>query len=171
MTDKSEQKYRLIEDFLYLDGVTVRYKKDQLNHTKHRHNAGDEIKTSTTGSGYKQVCFGGIQMFVHIVVFALHNKRMPAKHIDHINGNKLDNSPLNLREASRAGNCRNQKTKRISRSGIKNVLWSTQKGKWHVCIRTDFGRLRLGFYEDIELAGLVAHEAINKYHGEYAREA
>ncbi|EAC1773270.1 HNH endonuclease [Salmonella enterica] len=108
-------------------------------------------------------------MFVHVVVFALHNKRMPLKNIDHINGNRLDNSPKNLREASRIANSRNQKTKCNSRSGIKNVLWNKQKNKWAVQVRTDFGRLHFGFYEDLELAGLVASEAINKYHGQYAR--
>ncbi|HBA6621130.1 TPA: hypothetical protein J2L05_003734 [Escherichia coli] len=97
MTIKSNtpasDRYRLIEDYLYLDGDTVRYKKDSLKHPNHSHRAGDEIKTSINGSGYRQVCFAGIQMFVHVVVFALHNKRMPLKNIDHINGNRLDNSP------------------------------------------------------------------------------
>ncbi|MCZ8759756.1 HNH endonuclease signature motif containing protein [Escherichia albertii] len=131
MTIKSNtpasDRYRVIEDYLYLDGDTVRYKKDSLKHPNHSHRAGDEIKTSINGSGYRQVCFAGIQMFVHVVVFALHNKRMPLKNIDHINGNRLDNSPKNLREASRIANSRNQKTKCNSRSGIKNVLWNKQK--------------------------------------------
>ncbi|MCZ8945243.1 HNH endonuclease, partial [Escherichia albertii] len=173
MTIKSNtpasDRYRLIEDYLYLDGDTVRYKKDSLKHPNHSHRAGDEIKTSINGSGYRQVCFAGIQMFVHVVVFALHNKRMPLKNIDHINGNRLDNSPKNLREASRIANSRNQKTKCNSRSGIKNVLWNKQKNKWAVQVRTDFGRLYFGNYEDLELACLVASEAINKYHGQYAR--
>lgn len=81
MTIKSNtpasDRYRLIEDYLYLDGDTVRYKKDSPKHPNHSHRAGDEIKTSINGSGYRQVCFAGIQMFVHVVVFALHNKRMP----------------------------------------------------------------------------------------------
>ncbi len=56
-----------------------------------------------------------------------------------------------------------------SRSGIKNVLWNKQKNKWAVQVRTDFGRLYFGLYEDLELACLVASEAINKYHGQYAK--
>lgn len=102
---------------------------------------------------------------VHVVIFALHHGYIPET-VDHINGNPLDNRIENLRAATQQQNLWNQK--RNSITGIKNVSWHKHSNKWQVRIRILGKRLCLGLFDDIELAELVAVEARNKYHGEFA---
>ena len=102
---------------------------------------------------------------VHVVIFALHHGYIPET-VDHVNGNPLDNRIENLRAATQQQNLWNQR--RNSTTGIKNVSWHKFSGKWQVRIRALGKRICLGLFDDIELAELVAIEARNKYHGEFA---
>ncbi|MEI7410082.1 HNH endonuclease [Pectobacterium aroidearum] len=164
-----DDRIGVINKFLYLDGNIVRYKAFPISKVKSKRNVGDEVYCSINNNGYYQVCFGGIQMFLHVVIFALSKGRMPYHLVDHINGDKSDNRPSNLRECLRSENNWNEGVRKNNKSGFKNVRWHNQRGKWDVSIRTKYGRLSFGLYEDIELAGLVAEAAREKYHGEYAR--
>ena len=102
---------------------------------------------------------------VHVVIFALHHGYIPET-VDHIDGNPLNNHIDNLRAATNQQNLWNQK--RASSSGVKNVSFHKASGKWQVRIRSLKKRIFCGLFEDIELAELVAIEARNKYHGEFA---
>ncbi len=91
------------------------------------------------------------------------------KIIDHINGNPTDNMISNLRECNTAQNALNVGVKAHSKSGIKNVMRKKGRSKWTVRLRVNGVYKHIGNFDDIELAGLVAVEAREKYHGEYAR--
>ena len=54
-------------------------------------------------------------------------------------------------------------------SGYKNVNWDNKSKKWRVRIIGDKNRINLGLFEDLELAGLAAEEARNKFHKEFAK--
>ena len=58
----------------------------------------------------------------------------PKIHIDHINGNSLDNRKSNLRIATVQQNAHNT-IKTNGRSGDKNVYWNEYVGKWWVLFR------------------------------------
>ena len=90
---------------------------------------------------------------------------MPAE-IDHRNGVKDDNHIENLRECTHSQNLCNSS----GRSGIKNVYWNEEHGKWRVQIAKDKKQYHLGYFEDKELAEFVASEARDVLHGEYAHE-
>ena len=108
-------------------------------------------------------------MLVHRVIFAMAHGRWPVGHLDHIDGDKLNNRPENLREATRSQNQSNQGLKKTNKSGRKGVCWHRQAGKWvsqiNVCNQTIY----LGIYDDIDLAAFVYECAALKYHGEFAR--
>ena len=104
----------------------------------------------------------------HRLIFFYHYGYFP-KMIDHIDLNPLNNKIENLREVTRSQNFWNTPIPKRNKSGIKNVSWHKASKKWVVQIGVNGENKILGYFEDIELADLVAQEARDKYHGAYAR--
>ena len=104
---------------------------------------------------------------VHQVIFAMHHGYLP--HIvDHIDGNPANNRIENLRAATKAENCRNSKMPKHNTSGVKNVSWHKANKKWAVHLNVNNHKRFFGLHDNIEFADLVAHEARDKYYGEFA---
>jgi hypothetical protein len=132
---------------------------------------GKAIKGSKAGfinnDGYYQISIYGKKFKEHQIVYLIKNGFIP-KEIDHINGNRTDNRIENLREVTRSQNMCNKTTNKLNTSGSKNVSWKAKINKWQVAINFNGKRKYIGVFEDFEFAELVATEARNKYHGEYA---
>jgi len=88
---------------------------------------------------------------------------------DHRNGDGLDNRRNNLRKATHQQNCRNQKLRIDSTSGIKGVTWCKRTGKWQVHISVNKRRRFLGRFLLREDAIAVRRAAEKRYYGEFAR--
>jgi hypothetical protein len=122
-----------------------------------------------TGLGYRSVSVNGKRTQAHRVVYEMHHGPIPeGLFIDHINVDGLDNRIENLRLATRTENNQNLKLFATNTSGVKNVYWNKAAGKWQVSLRAAGRRMYFGIYDDLELAELVAHEAREKYHGDFA---
>jgi len=121
-------------------------------------NAQDYMAVGIHGRKYKN----------HRIIFFMHHGYIPDE-IDHIDGNTLNNKIENLREATHAQNMANKKQYVNSLSGVKGVSWHKAAKKWYVQIRSNQKHLFQGLFNDLELAELVAIEARNKYHGQFAR--
>jgi hypothetical protein len=117
--------------------------------------------------GYKRIRLNGKKILNHRIIFMIHHGYLPEM-LDHINLNRLDNRIENLREANRIQNGQNRILKNNT-SGYKNVYWHNQTKKWCVRITSNKKDINCGLFNDLDLAGLVASEARNKYHGEFAR--
>lgn len=159
------------------NGLTKEYFDDVLEYREgnlfwkvavgRRVRVGDPVGNDT-GDGHLQFQIKGVNCYVHRVIFLMHHGYLP-KQVDHKNNIVSDNRIENLREATHAENVRNCKIKCTNTSGVKGVFWSKRSGKWRVQICVNRKKKHLGYYDDLELAELVAIEAREKYHGEFAR--
>jgi hypothetical protein len=105
---------------------------------------------------------------IHRLIYLMHHGFMP-KCIDHIDNNALNNAIENLREATLSENQFNSKTHKNSTTKIKNVTYLQESGKYRVTLALNKSKKHFGYYDDLELAELVAIEARDKYHGRFAR--
>lgn len=103
----------------------------------------------------------------HRLIWLYFYGEMP-KLIDHIDGNRNNNNLENLRKTSFCGNCQNSRKRKDNTSGIKGVNFHKLTKKWAVQISVNKQRKHIGLFEDVELAELVAIEARNLFHKEYA---
>lgn len=119
--------------------------------------------------GYLIIGVDGNRYMAHRLAWFYVYGVWPESELDHVNGNRSDNRVRNLRQCSRSENLQNACTRRDSQSGVKGVRWHQSKQRWQPRVKHQGKQLYLGYYRDMEFADLVAREARDKYHGEYAR--
>jgi hypothetical protein len=93
--------------------------------------AGKEAFTAVSNIGYKTGILGGQPYVAARIIWKLVYGHDPVE-IDHINRAKTDNRLVNLREASRADNCRNRGLLRNNTSGVSGVYLEKYSGLWVV---------------------------------------
>ena len=91
------------------------------------------------------------------------------QHVDHINGNRLDNRRSNLRWATPQQNLFNQKRNCKNTSGFKGVTWSKSKNKFVAQIHHNSKGIFLGHFTDPKDAHEAYCEAAKRLFGEFAR--
>jgi len=154
-------KGMLHEFFEYKNGVLY----SRINRKQTTIKEGDVIG-GINDKGYLRTYVNNKHYKVHRLIFMMFHGYMPVE-IDHINGIKNDNRIENLREVNHSQNQWNKpKTKRSS-TGVKGI--TSEYGKWRVRIAVNKKRISVGIFEDLELAELVAIEARNKFHGNFAK--
>ena len=126
-----------------------------------------DIAGRMTDNGYRVVKVNGVLYPVHRIVYQMHGGDV-SQWVDHIDGNPLNNSIENLRGCTRTQNQHNRALNSNNTSGVKNVYRNSVGTQWNVSVRVNGQRKFIGGFYDLELAELVAMEARNKYHGEYA---
>lgn len=89
--------------------------------------------------------------------------------VDHRFHDTLDNRKSQLRIATHAQNCHNQRRRRDNSSGHKGVCWVPSIGKWRVRITLHGKRKLIGEYLDKGDATAAAKNAAEEMHGEFAR--
>ena len=90
-------------------------------------------------------------------------------HVDHVNGNGLDNRLENLRVATPSQNQRNIGRRADNASGYKGVSWRAGCAKWRAYITIDGRQHHLGYYSTPELAHAAYGTAATELHGEFRR--
>ena len=89
-------------------------------------------------------------------------------HVDHINGNGLDNRRFNLRVCSCSENQRNRGAQVNNTSGYKGVTWNKASKKWRAYIKKDRKQVQLGFYDSKKRAAIAYNAAAIVLHGKFA---
>ncbi|MGM0863395.1 MAG: AP2 domain-containing protein [Bacillota bacterium] len=82
------------------------------------------------------------------------------KEVDHMNGNTLDNTDANLRQATHSQNMQNKKhAHKNSKTGIRGVCWHKQRGKWYVQLGVNKRKVYIGTFDDLKEAEMAAVKA------------
>jgi len=89
-----------------------------------------QVPDHDNGAGYMTVALSGRPVKVHRVALALHLGRDLVGEVDHINGDRADNTAANLREVTRTENMRNKRRYRNSTSGITGVHYRARDDRW-----------------------------------------
>jgi hypothetical protein len=90
-------------------------------------------------------------------------------HVDHIDGNKLDNRRNNLRLCTSGENLMNSKgqSRRVY-SKFKGVTWDKARSKWVAQIQAEKRHKMLGRFATEEQAAIAYNIAAQSMHGEFA---
>lgn len=129
--------------------------------------ASKEAFTADKGNGYRTGRIGKRNYLAHRVVWALQHGKWPDYQIDHINGQRSDNRPANLRDVPESENHRNVGQRVNHASGVTGVYWHKQISKWIANIVVDGKTKYLGAYVD-KAEAAEAYEDAKLKHGYHA---
>lgn len=139
-----------------------------------RHYAGKPTG-SVEGEGYVciQIVYDGAQrtLKAHRVAFAIMTGDWPDGQIDHINGNRADNSWANLRLASQTDNMRNRAVQRRSVTGVSGVRPMRGGASYQVYIGEGGQQTLIGTFRDFDTAVRARKAAERRlgYHPNHSR--
>jgi len=129
--------------------------------------AGYILKANGNNKAYWQIRIGGKTYKRSRVVYYITHGRWPMPCVDHINGNSLDDRPLNLREVTLAQNSWNLRPRAKKASGLPQGVSKYRDG--YRAVITKLGeRTVLGCFPNPELASAAYQAARKEVFGEYA---
>ena len=102
---------------------------------------------------------------IHRLILGLSD---PKVHVDHRDGNCLNNRRSNLRACTHAENQRNKGAYATNKSGFKGVYRHKRSGKWTAQIKVDGKSKWLGYHATPEAAYAAYCRAAAELHGEFA---
>lgn len=110
-------------------------------------------------SGYLQGKLFYTDLLAHRVVWALYHEAWPDGHIDHINGDRADNRPVNLRDVDRSANMKNQSLSKANTAGATGVYHFKQTGQYDAYITDSGKREYLGRFDTLAEAASARRQA------------
>lgn len=125
-----------------------------------------QVMGSINKQGYRMITVDGIPYLAHRLAWLYEYGEWPNHQVDHVNGNRDDNSIGNLRRAS----SRQQSTNRAwkaGRSGYRNVV--QVKNRWQARLTVDGRSKSLGYFDDPKSASEVVESKRAELFGEFNR--
>jgi len=86
-------------------------------------------------------------------------EKINSMHIDHIDGDGLNNRPENLRLVSNRLNSMNRKKRKDNTSGYTGVTWYKPTRSWRAVVSIGGKVKSLGYYKNIEDAAMAVKSA------------
>lgn len=132
--------------------------------TNGRIKVGDEV--GSLCNGYMRCRADGENLFVHRIIWLLFYGEWPSQHLDHMNGERIDNRLSNLRVVSPSENKQNVRRARSDNmsSGLLGVTLDRRSGKWVAQIEVNGRNKKIGRFSDAMTAHLAYVEAKRRLH-------
>lgn len=121
-------------------------------------------------TGYRQIAIGELIFLIHRLAWKMIYGFDPSHEVDHINGDRSDNSARNLRAANSAQNNQNRRLSSRNKSGIKGVFrvkWN-KDFRWRVSIGHDCGKYHIAHFTCFGQAIRHAKQTRERLHSEFA---
>ncbi|WP_341210731.1 HNH endonuclease signature motif containing protein [Sphingomonas paucimobilis] len=112
-----------------------------------------------TEKGYRRGNLDGKPYKAHQIAYCLAHDVWPAGDIDHINGDRSDNRPANLRVVTHAVNMRNKRRYRNNSTGVAGVTRASRGHKYEAWIGADGRQRCLGRFETVAAAAEARRDA------------
>lgn len=119
---------------------------------------------NTGHQGYRRISFDGTSIAASHVAWLLAHGEWPSGFIDHINGDRSDNRPSNLRVVDAQENAKNQKARYDNTSGVVGVCWCKSKRKWLARITVNYHHKNLGSFQT-KAAAIACRKAAEQQYG------
>lgn len=112
-----------------------------------------------------------IRRYLHRVIAArmVGRELLRGELVDHVDGNKLNNSRANLRICTSSQNGMNRRRSGANTSGYKGVFWNKKDSKWEAQIKMNKVKHFLGYFDDPKEAHAAYCKAATELFGEFAR--
>jgi hypothetical protein len=91
--------------------------------------------------GYRYIGIGNKRYAAHRLAWMYVTGEFPKLQIDHIDGNKDNNSISNIRDCSQSDNAKNMRLRLDNKTGIPGIRWDSIKRSW--LVRTYYDGKRL----------------------------
>jgi hypothetical protein len=114
-----------------------------------------DVVGSIDAKGYLVTSVKGKLYKCHRLAWLYINGTFPLAHIDHIDGNPLNNAWVNLRKATSKQNQENVKLRKDNTSGFRGVIWHKATKKWCATLRHNKKTVWLGLYKTPDEAAIV----------------
>jgi hypothetical protein len=128
------------------------------------------VAGSKISIGYTLIRLYDRQVLAHRLAWFYVYGQWPSDQVDHINGDRSDNSLKNLRLASQSQNSCNGALRSTNSSGYRGVSWSKEKNKWVSRIVKERKQYVLGYFASKEEAYYAYLKAARELHGDYSRK-
>lgn len=118
-----------------------------------------------TDNKYVFISVKGHVLLLHRLVWMLQHGEIPeGMEVDHIDRNKGNNHPSNLRLATKSENAQNRTTRSDNKLGVKGVSYDPPTGKYRAEITVNKKTIRLGRFLTLEAAVKARKDAEVLYH-------
>lgn len=125
------------------------------------------VAGNVDAQGYVVIEFRGRRYKAHRLAWWFRFGAWPREFIDHVDGDKSNNSLSNLREATRSQNMMNRPAYGVGR--LKGASYCKITKKYVARIRCDGKRYSLGYFPTAEEAHAAYMDVAFRLHGEFAR--
>ena len=115
--------------------------------------------------GYVKIRVGGVSTLLHRYIYSetLENATVMPEMIDHINGDKLDNTRANLRASNASSNSHAKRKRHGTSSMYYGVTWETHVRHWRSSIKKDGITTKKRFTDELDAARFYNENAIRLY--------
>lgn len=123
--------------------------------------------TAVSAQGYRLTSFNNRPWLTHRLIWKIVTGDDPPQFIDHVDGNRLNNSWSNLRLADKSENMANRTAPSNNKTGVKGVSYDKQRGQYAVYITKNRKRKFCGRYNDLKEASEAYENAALVIHQEF----